>query len=212
MNRILGLKILSAAACVAWMGGCFPAETEPAPEVLEKTSASEYNGCPKYTNFITTFATEIQTCAMDADEFDDCAPEIVDAFEPILTCLDIPVPDDVNSAQDLYDMSSAIGEKVEDFDNDESKAVDFINCLCGTSYPGASRDTTDDLEASTYGGFSTSTSTGSSATGGGFSVGTAGSSATGGGFSSSTAGSSVSGGGFSSSTTGSSVTGGGFSD
>ena len=139
MNIKAALTILSAAALLG-LAGC---QQEQAPQQsltggLTKTSASEIPGCPKYQKFIQNFATDIQTCSQQ--NVADCSPKLMKAFDPILECLGLDKPT-IKTQADLIQMSKDIGDKVSEYDNNPSKAKDFVGCLCGTDGGAASVET-----------------------------------------------------------------------
>lgn len=132
MKASTSIKALAGALALVVVAGCNQVEpVAPAPEeTLSKPAASEINACPKYTGFIRTFASEITSCAMNAQSFNSCSSRIAGAFEPMLTCLDIPVPN-ISSVDDLVKMSTDISNAIVAFENNTSKAIAFVNCLCG---------------------------------------------------------------------------------
>ncbi len=136
MKINLGLKVILATSLLA-LAGC--QQTEPQPETkasLSKASANEIQACPKYEKFINNFATDIMACSQSGNVA-GCIPNLTKVFEPITDCLGMNKRT-LQTAQDLTMLSQDIGAKVADFDNDPSKASEFIECLCGASAGGSS--------------------------------------------------------------------------
>ena len=135
MKINLGLKVLLATSFLA-LAGCQQTEQQPdAKESLSKASASEIKACPKYEKFINNFATDIMACSQSGNVA-GCIPNLTKVFEPITDCLGMDKRT-LQTAQDLTMLSQDIGAKVADFDNDPSKASEFIECLCGASVGGS---------------------------------------------------------------------------
>ena len=151
MSKSFGLNLFAFAAVAAALGGCLQNDSANPSSVQALTKSSATGQCPNLEKFTSELATKTCTTA------GACVTAVLDAWEPILNCLNIPRPTG-DTPEDLVGLIVDLGNKVP---SSGPEALDFAECVCGTSVGGGSAGTSG-------GGFAGFSATSSNAGGTGF--------------------------------------------